>query len=482
MMMGPVSVPSAFRGARWILALALATTCFAAPSCGRVAESERAGLLDEGDRALAEGRLADAEATFLRLRRAFPQDARAAFGLGLARLRQGNAAASLVDFDASLQLEPDNVEHAYLRAVEQWPREPRVTLLAGRAALAAGRPREALQCFEMARRVHPWDPDTVAGIAATLEAMGRNQEALAAQPILEDLKHRANLIQDLAREASMAKEDPAPAGRLAQRLFEEGRLEDAMSATEDYLQRFPKEDFGGSLAVRAAQAASTMGDGPRAGRFLEAAMKGNRSHVERAAAAEVQMMLGRLDDAFASFESLLSERPDDPDAILGLGRVAMSTGRLDRAEPELRRAVKMSPDSAAAHAALGLLLIKRQDADGARAELDRALKLSPDLPDALFGLGFLAHQQRRLDDAERLLRRALELQPRHSSARAVLAMVLADQGSCEEAIPMFTRGLQEDYRNASLHMGLIRCYEATGRTAEAEAARKLAREIQGVAP
>jgi tetratricopeptide (TPR) repeat protein len=506
------------------------------PACAPAMDDARRGaLLDDADRALAEGRLADAEEGFSRVQRAFPDDPRAAVGLGLSRLRQGRADDAVRSFDLATRLQPSSADPAYLRAValeasgkrsdaidafaalvsahpehqmasagyvevlekagraddareaavaasRRWPRQPDLAMRAAAASQRAGDAEAALRFYEQARQVRPFAPEPVAGIIAVLNASGRGADARRLGPLEADLRRRQQEVDRLAREAARNPGNPEPGRVLVQRLFEEGRYEQAIAQTDLFLKQFPVDDFGGALAVRAAQASAHFGDAGAAHRFLDQATRGARTRAELVAAAEVRATLGEFEEAFAAYELLLLDHPADPEVMLGLGRMAMRTDRLERAEPVLRRAVSLSPRSAAAQAALGLLLIKKDDPAGARSALNEALKLDPLLADAQFGLGFLEHQQGRSAQAEPLLRGALRIDPSHVTARTVLALALSEQGKCEEALPLFTTALESDYRNMTLHLGLVRCYEDTGRLAEAEAARAIARELHGPTP
>jgi tetratricopeptide (TPR) repeat protein len=519
---------------RLLAGAALCVALGAASCASSMDEARRNALLDDADRALVEGRLADAEETFARVQRAFPEDARAALGVGLARLRQGRAGDAVRSFDLAAKLQPSSADPAYLRAValeasgrqsdaidafamlvsshpdhqrgtagyvealekagradeartaavaaaERWPRQPDLAMRAAAASAKAGDSMAALRFYEQARQVRPFAPEPVAGIIQILNATGRGADARRLGPLEADLRQRQQEVDRLAREAARDPGNPDPARRLVQRLFEDGRLEQAVAQSDLFIRQFPADDFGGALAVRAAQASAHFGDAEAAHRFLEHATRGARTRDELVAAAEVHATLGEFEEAFAAYELLLLDHPSDPAVLLGLGRVAMRTDRLERAEPVLRRAVAMSPGSAPAQAALGLVLIKKEDSSGARAALEAALKIEPALADAQFGLGFLEHQQGRPAQAEPLLRGALRSDPAHATARTVLALALSEQGKCAEALPLFTRALEGDYRNLTLHMGLVRCYEDTGRLTEAEAARAIARELQGSA-
>ncbi|HKY34033.1 MAG TPA: tetratricopeptide repeat protein [Candidatus Polarisedimenticolia bacterium] len=518
---------------RRVLCVAALVLAGAAAGCGsKLDEARREALLDEADRALESGRLAEAEESFARVHRSLPADARALFGLGLAKLRQGKASEALKPLGEAVALDPANGHYAYIhaqaiarseptRALEalqavvtahpdhmqataslidalwnagrgadamgaaaaaagRWPRRYDVAMVAAQAHARAGERSEALAYFEAARRIRPYAPEAVAGIVMMLRDLGRSADAQRLTPFLDELRRREAEVAALGDKARADSGDPAASRAFVERLFMEGRFEQAADQTEIYLRQFPGDTHGGGLALRAAQACALFGDPEGARRFLgEIGALGHRSNEEITAVAEVHAALGDFEEALGTYELVLMERPDDPRVLLGLGRVAMKTGRVERAEPALRRAVQIQPRSAAAHVGLGLLLARKGEAAAAREALERALGIEPDNAEALFGLGYLEHQERRREEAERHLRAALRRQPDHAPARAILALVLSETGRCEEAIPLFTRSLEGDYKNLALHAGLIRCYEDSGRLAEAAAARRIAAQLLG---
>jgi tetratricopeptide (TPR) repeat protein len=94
---------------------------------------------------------------------------------------------------------------------------------------------------------------------------------------------------------------------------------------------------------------------------------------------------GAYDKAFALFESMLAEDPDEYGALFQIGKTgAMSGQRLDRAQAALEAYLattpgKNDPSLAAAHWRLGMIYEKRQDRVRAKAEYETALRLDPKL-------------------------------------------------------------------------------------------------------
>jgi tetratricopeptide (TPR) repeat protein len=97
------------------------------------------------------------------------------------------------------------------------------------------------------------------------------------------------------------------------------------------------------------------------------------------AKAEVMVRLGRIVDATAALEGLLSRRPDDPAAQNALGYTLADAGRdLRRADRLLQAACAQAPDNAAYLDSLGWLRFRQHNVLAAREKLTRAYRLQPD--------------------------------------------------------------------------------------------------------
>lgn len=492
-------------------------------------------MLADADTALLAGRLDAAKQGFARVAALQPERARAHFGLGLVSMREGRYAEALAALDTAARLEPDNPDHAYARARtltllgrrdeaiealtklhESAPERPevendRIALLidaqrwsdaeiavtealgrtasqynlriqAGRIAGHAGNHLKAIEHYEMARIIRPYAPQPLYGLIEEYRALERIDDARKLVPLFEKVRARAAEIEQLRTAARSAPADPAPSMQYLERLFAEGWLDEAIEQTNSFLNLHTGQAGSRAILLSAASASAETGDKKGALRFLELAGGEDSDGPEGLAVADILLEAGEPLRARAVYEKRLKNASEDPAALTGMGRAELKANQVEEAERWLRRAVAAAPDSAQAHAALGLTLAQKTDFEPARAELEKALSLDPRQPDALFGLGFLAQQQGRRDEAERYLRQTLDSRPGYAAARIVLALTLSNQGRCEEAIPLFIRCLQLDPRNMTLHAGLVRCLETTGKTAEALQARQLAEQLLGKSP
>jgi tetratricopeptide (TPR) repeat protein len=515
------------------LALALILAACARP----LTPEQRAKTLEQGDAALESGDLQAAERWFSSAADSDPNDSRALFGLGLTRLRLQGAAQALPLFEKAAKLDTGDFNYGYLhahtlalvgrredaiqayralidkhptqlrpllemldqlvearrldeagqivaQALERSPREFSLLVMAGKIqGLKGDQPASAAE-YQKAREIRPYATQPVYGLIEAYRGMGRIKESAELIKVFEDLSSRQKELDAMEALAAGDPSNAEPALRFIQRLFELNRLDDAVEKTQDFLGQFPGRSENDALALKAAHAATRIGNLDAARALLRSAeaVDSRRSPEDLIVLANLHEGVGEFEQALEIYDRLLQERPDDPRALTGMGKTAMHDGRLDLAEPPLRRALALSPRDAGAHAALGLLLIKKGNARDAASELNSALGLDAEEADALFGLGFLAHQRRDNDQAEKFLRRALARRPGDGNAQVVLALVLSEKGRCPEAIPLFTSALASDYRNMTSHMGLVRCLEQAGRTAEAAQQRKIAEEILGRNP
>ena len=101
---------------------------------------------------------------------------------------------------------------------------------------------------------------------------------------------------------------------------------------------------------------------------------------------QIDLELGRLEQAAARFGQLLDLSPNDPDSLLGLGLVNLSAGRATQAEKLLREAVRLDPALAEAWNGLGVARAGAGDIRGAVELWRKAVELDPSYDDASFNL------------------------------------------------------------------------------------------------
>ena len=144
-----------------------------------------------------------------------------------------------------------------------------------------------------------------------------------------------------------------------------------------------------------------------------------------------------------SFEALVSEEPDEPEAWFGLGLARLARSDLEGARLALVRAVKLDPNSVPFRSALGAVHDRLGQHLEARESLERALELAPDEVSVLNNLAVSYLLTRELRKAEELLRRAAEVDPQDGATQNNLGLSVGLQGRYDEALRIFRRGGNE---------------------------------------
>jgi len=99
----------------------------------------------------------------------------------------------------------------------------------------------------------------------------------------------------------------------------------------------------------------------------------------------------KYSEAFAVYEELLKDAPNDYGALYQVGKLADTTGQeLDRGLAALRKCLTITPTDprghVPAHWRIGNILLQKGDKAGARTAYEAALKLNPVFPEAIDSL------------------------------------------------------------------------------------------------
>src|SRR5262245_54362363 len=141
---------------------------------------------------------------------------------------------------------------------------------------------------------------------------------------------------------------------------------------------------------------------------------------ETLAAAEAHLQAGRLPEAEATFQEVLTLEPHQATCLHGLGLIAFR--RLDwaKAVDLLQRDVRYNPDNASAHAHLAAALQNNGQPYEALEHLVRALASCADEPEAHHYMGMTLRGLGRLEEAAEHYRRALQLRHHYPEAHTAL--------------------------------------------------------------
>jgi tetratricopeptide (TPR) repeat protein len=183
---------------------------------------------------------------------------------------------------------------------------------------------------------------------------------------------------------------------------------------------------------------------------------GLRGHAVLLGLAQCRRQLGDQAEAERLLDDLLATHPDDPAALMEMGRMAYQMGRPEEAVPRLEEAIRLDASAYQAHFVLYQCLEQlgrrpeaeehRVKADQIKADLDRMQRLTSQLQKA----------------------------PRDASVRCEIARLFLRLGEPREAVAWFHRALELDPSLESAHRGLADYYDSVHEPDKAEEQRRLA--------
>lgn len=138
----------------------------------------------------------------------------------------------------------------------------------------------------------------------------------------------------------------------------------------------------------------------------------------------VDLNLGRANEASRIFQKAIQLKPDDVKAVTNYGTALLSLGKIEAAKTQYKRAITLAPHSDDAYCDLGVLLFRTGDTDNAVRQFLNAAKMNPDDPVPLFNLAAIYQKSGRPDLAMKLYTRVLQLNPGDADASSALQTLI----------------------------------------------------------
>ena len=159
--------------------------------------------------------------------------------------------------------------------------------------------------------------------------------------------------------------------------------------------------------------------------------------------------------------------PDDPEVLLGFGRVCLEMDLLEDAEPALTKAATMRPEPAYQYTLAAAKVGKRQFAP-ARSLIEGLVKKKPRDAQLQYALGAVLYLEANLTEAAVHLQESIRLQPDQLAPYYYLALVTRDQGNDAGAIQRLQDLLRRYPDHALSYEALGSLLMSANRYAEAE--------------
>lgn len=151
---------------------------------------------------------------------------------------------------------------------------------------------------------------------------------------------------------------------------------------------------------------------------------------------------GRLGDAEAGYQKVLTMEPRHAGALHYLGLAASQRGNNAEAEALIRQALNEDPRHALYHNSLGGVLMALGRAEAAAASFKAATELKPDFAQSYSNLSACLHGLGRDSEAEPAAREAIQLQPGLADAHINLGNILETLGNSDGALACATKALE----------------------------------------
>lgn len=183
--------------------------------------------------------------------------------------------------------------------------------------------------------------------------------------------------------------------------------------------------------------------------------------------ADKTLETGRLHEAYAVYQHVLSHEPNNARAWIGMSEAHLAGGNLDVALAGFERVDPETPYIAAVHQGRGLVLLRLGRTAEARELLALAVQQDAGLWRAWNALGSIHDMAGDWDAAEDSYRRALALKPESAAVRNNLAMSQFMRGQLEEAVASFREAMRLDPELKPIRANLRLALAAQGRYLEA---------------
>jgi tetratricopeptide (TPR) repeat protein len=177
---------------------------------------------------------------------------------------------------------------------------------------------------------------------------------------------------------------------------------------------------------------------------------------------------GRLAEAQAIYEAVLSSSPEDASALHYLGLAHYQSGRNELAERCMNRSLEIDPSCANTWSDLGVVSLKSGKPEESLRLFTRALELQNDHLDALNNMAVALKQLHRFEKAAVLLRRLAELRPSSAEAARSLGDALFHSGAVSESVEAYQDSLRLDPNSLAARLGMAEACESAGRFRQAK--------------
>lgn len=165
-------------------------------------------------------------------------------------------------------------------------------------------------------------------------------------------------------------------------------------------------------------------------------------------AATIAERQGELERSLSYWVRLKKLEPENPEILLGFGRVCLKMDLLDDAETALTKAAGLRPEDGGSQYLLASVKVGKKQFDAAREILGKLVEKNPNDSQLHYALGSVFYLQGHLPDAAAQLTESVRLQPQQVPSYYYLALIARDQGKDGEAIEKLRAVLKQNPEHA----------------------------------
>jgi tetratricopeptide (TPR) repeat protein len=275
----------------------------------------------------------------------------------------------------------------------------------------------------------PGNADAHNVLGATLQALGRGEEAIAELRIAVKLvPDAANLhanLGELLRQNGQPKEASAHLEKSVELNSKNAQALNNLGIIHYDKRQFDKavDYYRRALAIRPdmAEALNNLGNALR--------------------------VTGDIDGAVSAYQDALMHRENYAEAYNNLGTLLQQDRKFEEAEHALRKAIAQKPQYVDAYNNLANLLVAQKKEVDALRILGDALKFAPTNPQTLLITARIQLRRGNFAAAQQATRNVLKQQPDNAEALTVLGQVLHEMDRYDESLEMLKKAVEANPKN-----------------------------------
>jgi tetratricopeptide (TPR) repeat protein len=313
-------------------------------------------------------------------------------------------------------------------------RDPSVTALVARAAIARGRYQDA---------------ENLLGPVA--ERLPTSDAALEYGLLLQMLT-RPEAAGILARVASVAEtgNDPRTVARGARALRALGRTQEANSAYRDAASAAPRD---AAIQTGWGELFLEKFDKPNALKSFQDALRANERWVPALVGSARTLVDEDPPQALELVKKALEINPGDVDAHVFIAQQALDAGLRDEARASIQKALETNPNSLEAHALLAGVAYIEDKNDEYESEIAKTLSIAPKYGEAYRVVAEIASHNFRYDDAAAIVRKGVALDPNNGLLLSDMGIHLLRTGDEAEARSVLEQSFKlDDYNKVTFNL------------------------------